>query len=99
MIGQSYIRVDSLADAVGNWEVFCDAHDLGASESPKVTCAIDGRFYRVSYNGRCRNAATGEEVTHLPGMLEAAASLVWYCTLRWNIIPPEAFLRHQPVYA
>jgi hypothetical protein len=61
-IGRVYLPVTNLKDAVRVWEQHRDFHNLGASESPSVTACIDKKLYRISYNGRVWDSATGAEV-------------------------------------
>ena len=61
-IGPDYFPVVTLADAVATWNACRDSNGWGASESPRVTCCIDRKLYRISYNGRAWDAGTGAEV-------------------------------------
>jgi hypothetical protein len=58
--------VATLADAVEQWEIFRDTNNLGASESPSVTAHVDGKLYRISYNGRCWNPDGTEASAYAP---------------------------------
>ena len=61
-IGPDYFRVRDLADAQKTWVDCRNSNGWGASEAPECTACVDRRLYRVSYNGRVWDAATGEEV-------------------------------------
>jgi hypothetical protein len=62
LIGRDSFTVSSLKEAVACWEATRDQYGWGASEAPLCSAYINGRLIRISYNGRCWNAATGEEV-------------------------------------
>jgi hypothetical protein len=66
-IGKDIIAVSSLNEAVERWEAHRDFNNLGASESPNVTACVEGRLFRISYNGRCWNPSTGKEVSRYTG--------------------------------
>ena len=51
-VGRKSIRVRDLVDASHVYQEERDASGLGASKFPEGRIAIDGKTYRVSYNGR-----------------------------------------------
>ena len=61
-IGRTLFPVDTLKDAVAFWNGIRAQHNMGASEAPLVAACIDGKLYRISYNGRCWHPTTGAEV-------------------------------------
>lgn len=53
-IGQRFIAVAGLGDAVAAWGAFRDRmmqEGLGSSDMPSVTCCVDKKCYRISWNG------------------------------------------------
>lgn len=65
-IGRDYFSVADLAEAVATWNAARDAYGWGSSDAPSCTACIDKKLYRISYNGRVWDGATGAEVP-LPG--------------------------------
>lgn len=64
-IGQSYHRVAGLPDAVAVWEAFRDRfmeNGGGSSDAPNCTACVANKLYRISWNGRVWDGATGAEV-------------------------------------
>ena len=57
IIGRRSIRVRDLVDASHEYQDARDASGLGVSKFPEGRIAIDGKTYRVSYNGRVWDGA------------------------------------------
>lgn len=63
-IGQDYIPIQSLDEASTLWNEARDFMEAKTGEryAPTVTACVDKKLYRLTYNGRVWDAATGLEI-------------------------------------
>lgn len=64
-IGRDVFPVSSLSEASDAWNAFRDAamnEGMGPDDVPSAKVCFEGKFYRISWNGRVWDAGTGSEV-------------------------------------